>query len=355
MKVLVAMSGGVDSSVAAALLVAGGHDVTGVHLKLSEEIPEAGGRVHGCCTVEAADDARRVAQVLDVPFYVWNLMDAFRRSVIDDFVQEYRGGRTPNPCVRCNETVKFGALLVRGGATGFDAVATGHYAISRLEGGRRRLYRSADRAKDQSYVLSTLGQAELERALFPVGSQTKQRTREIARELELRTADKPESYDICFVPDGDAGGFVDRAGGTLGPGPILDAGGGVLGEHRGIHRYTVGQRRGLGLGTAERRYVLEVDASRNAIVVGEAELLSRAGLEVERVRWVAGEPPDDRGVDVQVRAHGEPIPARLESVWADRATVRFTRPERGLAPGQLAAFYRGDEVLGGGTIARPLG
>jgi tRNA-specific 2-thiouridylase len=353
-KVLVAMSGGVDSSVAAALLVRLGHDVTGVHLKMSEQTPQDGGRVHGCCTVEAADDARRVAQVLDVPFYVWNLKDAFQRSVVADFVGEYARGRTPNPCVRCNETVKFGALLERGASTGFDAVATGHYAVSRLEHGRWRLYRGADPAKDQSYVLATLGQQELSRALFPVGALTKRRTREIARSLGLRTADKPESYDICFVPDGDAGGFVERHGPPAAPGPILDPSGREIGRHRGVHRYTVGQRRGLGLATAERRYVLEVDAARNAVIVGAEEMLSRRGLEAERVRWVSGSAPAARDLSVQIRAHGAATPATLERVGGEGVVVRFARPERGVAPGQLAAFYAGDEVLGGGTIRRSL-
>ncbi len=354
MKVLVAMSGGVDSSVAAAMLAREGHDVTGVHLKLSEANSEANGRVHGCCTVEAADDARRVAQVLDVPFYVWNLKEAFADAVMRDFVNEYAHGRTPNPCVRCNEKVKFGAVLERGRTLGFDAVATGHYAVTEFDGARWRLYRSVDATKDQSYVLATLGQSELAFTRFPLGAQTKQRTREIAHELSLRTADKPESFDICFVPDGDAAAFVERSGGASGPGPILDEGGNEVGVHAGVHRFTVGQRKGLGLATHERRYVLEVDAVRNAVVVGPGELLRRGGLEAEDVRWVAGEAPSDDRCEVQIRAHGEPVAATLTAIDATSATgtatVRFDVPERGVAPGQLVAFYRGREVLGGGTI-----
>jgi len=357
MKVLVAMSGGVDSSVAAALLAAEGHDVTGVHMKLSSvpSAPDATGRVHGCCTVEAADDARRVAQVIDVPFYVWDLTDDFSRGVLDDFVAEYARGRTPNPCVRCNETVKFGALLARGRAAGFEAVATGHYAVSRQERGAWRLYRSVDRAKDQSYVLSTLSQDALAFARFPVGAQTKSETRALARSLALRTADKPDSYEICFVPDGDAPGFVERAtDGTPPPGEFVDPDGVVVGEHAGMHRYTVGQRRGLGLATHDKRYVLSIEPDRNRVVVGPGELLARGGLDAERVSWIAGPPDTGAAVTVQIRAHGAQIAAWIETLTGDTAAVRFAQPQRGVAPGQLVAFYSGDEVLGGGTIARSL-
>ena len=246
MKILAAMSGGVDSSVAAAMLVRDGHDVTGVHLRLTEQTEAQEGRVHGCCGIADADDARRVAQVLDIPFYVWNFKEAFAHGVIDDFVGEYARGRTPNPCVRCNETVKFGALRRRALSLGFAAVATGHYAQTRLEGGRWHLYRSADAEKDQSYVLARTGQEELATARFPVGVQLKDETRALAREIGLRTADKPDSYEICFVPDGDAGGFVEKSI-EISPGEIVGSDGAVLGEHPGIHRYTIGQRRGLGV------------------------------------------------------------------------------------------------------------
>ena len=354
MKVLVAMSGGVDSSVAAAMMVSDGHDVTGVHLRLADVHGEAAnGRVHGCCGIADADDARRVAQVLDIPFYVWNLKDIFARDVVDDFVGEYARGRTPNPCVRCNEKVKFGALLSRATSLGFDALATGHYARSASVGGRWRLSRGVDRDKDQSYVLARMTQEQLARARFPVGAQTKAQTRAHATELSLRTANKPESFDICFVTDGDAAGFVERSIGGERPGELVTPDGEVVGTHSGVHNYTVGQRRGLGLGTSQRNFVLELDAPTNRVVVGPEELLARSGLEAEEVVWTAGSPPD--GIDeVQVRAHGVAHPAGLTTVGGDRAVVTFGEMQRGIAPGQLVAFYRGDEVLGGGTIARAL-
>jgi len=351
-RVLAAMSGGVDSSVAAAMLVEQGHDVTGVHLKLSEQMAEVDGRVHGCCGIADADDARRVAQVLDIPFYVWNLADVFAEGVIGNFVAEYAAGRTPNPCVRCNETIKFGALLARALSAGFDAVATGHYAVNVHEGGRWRLRRSADAAKDQSYVLARSGQRELAHALFPVGSQAKEQTRAAARALGLRVADKPDSYDICFVADGDTRSFVEQRVGAR-PGEIVDEAGAVLGEHQGVHGFTIGQRKGLGLGLAEKRYVVEIDAVGDRVVVGPGELLARGGLEAADMRWTAGEPP--ASIDsVQVRAHGGVAAAGLEDASPDRARVCFAEPQRGIAPGQLVAFYLGDEVVGGGTIARAI-
>lgn len=349
MKVLAAMSGGVDSSVAAALLVRQGHDVTGVHLKLSEQLAPIDGRVHGCCGLADAEDARRVAQVLDIPFYVWNLAEQFGEGVVENFVAEYAAGRTPNPCVRCNETIKFGALLERAITLGFDAIATGHYAINVFEEDRWRLRRSADAAKDQSYVLARCGQRELARALFPVGEMTKDRTRDLARELSLRVADKPDSYEICFVADGDAASFVEQRAGRR-PGEMVDHTGAVVGSHAGVHRFTIGQRRGLGLGIEEPRYVLALEPEANRVVVGPRELLARGGLEALDVRWTGGKP--EAFDAVQVRAHGRPVSATLAGHGAGRASVRFTEPQRGIAPGQLVAFYAGDEVVGGGTIER---
>jgi tRNA-specific 2-thiouridylase len=248
--------------------------------------------------------------------------------------------------------VKFGALRERAVTLGFDAVATGHYARTRLdEDGRWHLHRSADPDKDQSYVLARTGQDEIATSRFPVGGQTKEETRALARELGLRTADKPDSYEICFVADGNAARFVERSI-DITPGEIVGTDGAVLGEHAGIHNFTVGQRRGLGINTGSARaYVLEIDAPRNRVVVGPDEMLARGGLEAERVRWIAGEPPAEIDA-VQVRAHGAVHRARLLDVSDDRATVRFIEPQRAIAPGQLVAFYVGDEVLGGGTIVR---
>lgn len=349
MKILVAMSGGVDSSVAAALLQRQGHDVTGVHLRLSDvHGADDAGRTHGCCGLTDAEDARRVAQVLDIPFYVWNMREIFARDVVGGFVDEYVAGRTPNPCVSCNEKVKFGALAERADALGFDAVATGHYA--RIVDGR--LLRGIDPAKDQAYVLARMTPRMLARTVFPLGGLTKPEVRAIAAELSLRTANKPESYDICFVPDGDQAGFVGRASGADLSGEIVDAEGAVLGAHDGIHRFTVGQRRGLGLAAPTKTFVAEIDAASRRVVVGPEELLSRAGLVADEIVWCGGAPPARIG-QVQIRAHGAPIAASLVTV-GDEVTVAFAQPQRAIAPGQLVAFCDDDEIVGGGTIARAL-
>jgi tRNA-specific 2-thiouridylase len=252
--------------------------------------------------------------------------------------------------------VKFGALLERGRRAGFDAVATGHYAISRFERGAWRLSRSADRNKDQSYVLSTLRQEALAFARFPVGAQTKEETRAIARELSLRTADKPDSYEICFVSDGDAGGFVETVLGGTAPGEIVDVDGAVVGEHQGLPHYTIGQRRGLGLATHEKRYVLEVDAPRNRVVVGPGELLGRRGLIADRVSWVAGEAPSRAPFEAEVRLRyrGDDVPCAVEPLGDTRVRIEFRSPQRAVAPGQSAVLYGGEEVLGGGRIVEAI-
>lgn len=352
MRVLVAMSGGVDSSMAAALLVDAGHDVTGVHLKLADTPSGLPGK--GCCTLDDARDAARVADHLGVPFYTWNLSEAFRERVVDDFVASYAAGRTPNPCIRCNERVKYRALLARARAMGFDALATGHHVRLRHEGGRLRLRRAADRGKDQTYVLSMASQDELAHTLWPAGEHRKADLRAMAAERGLLTADKPDSHDVCFIPSGDLAGFLE---GRLGqrPGVVVDDDGTVLAEHRGAYRFTIGQRRGLGLaGQPAPRYVTAIDGA--TVRVGPREALAVAELTAEDAHWIAGYPPTEASLatgalSAQVRYRGEPVPAVLDDLGGGRVRVGFpeARPE-GVAAGQAVVLYDGDECLGGATI-----
>jgi tRNA-specific 2-thiouridylase len=361
-KVLIAMSGGVDSAVAAALLVEQGHDVTGVHLKLADVPLDQQVPGHGCCTLDDAQDARRAAQILGIPFYVWDLSEVFRSEVQQPFAAGYARGTTPNPCVTCNERVKYAALLDRARRLGFDALATGHHARLRHDGGRVRLLRAADRAKDQTYVLYVATADELAHTLLPVGEMTKDEVRAAADERGLRVASKPDSYDVCFIPDGDTAGYLGDRLPTI-AGDIVDLDGSVLGRHAGVWRYTVGQRRGLGLGLAERRFVVEVDAPRNRVVVGPREALACRWAELGDVNWIAGEAPAGP-VDVQVRAHGKPVPGRVvlagdgdartarveQRRRRPRARVELDEPVFGLARGQSAVVYAGDECLGGGRV-----
>ena len=353
------MSGGVDSSVAAALMHEGGHEVTGVTLKLWQG-PEGQAPAHGCCTVSDSEDARRVAASLDIPYYVFDYTDDFAGAVVDPFIDDYRRGRTPNPCVECNRSIKFSILLEEAERLDCDLLVTGHYARVSRHRGRWRLRRGVDRKKDQSYVLHMLGQGELARTRFPVGEITKTQTRGVAADLGLRNADKRDSYEICFV-EGDYRDFVARAAPeAMKPGRIVDTSDNVLGTHRGVVNFTVGQRRGLGVAVGEPRYVTELDPHTSTVVIGSARDLEARAMEVDRVSWVAGTPPPaaERACLVQIRAHGDPVEATVERSSgsrrhpADRWTVTFARPRRQAAPGQAAVFYRGDEVLGGGTIAR---
>ncbi len=346
MRVLVAMSGGVDSSVAAALMKGAGHDVIGVTLKLwsgpNGEAPTA-----GCCTVSDAEDARRVAARLDIPYYVLDYTEEFRDGVVDRFVGNYASGRTPNPCIECNRTVKFDQLLRRLDEFGCDVLVTGHHARTREFDGTWSLLRGADKAKDQSYVLSMLTQAQLGRVRFPVGEYTKDRVRQIAAELGLRTARKPESMEICFVGNGDYREFLQRtAPDVFTPGKLVDTAGNVLGEHRGIVDFTIGQRRGLGVPAAgEPRFVVHIDADTHTVVLGRREELEVTELALTQLTGTNGQVP--RGeVLAQYRAHGETVGAIL-----DGATLRFTTPQRAVAPGQTVAFYHDDRVLGGALIA----
>jgi tRNA-uridine 2-sulfurtransferase len=349
MRLLAALSGGVDSAVAAALAVEEGHEVTAVHLALAE-VPDAlrtGSR--GCCSREDARDAARVADVVGVPFYVWDLAARFRADVVDDFVAEYAAGRTPNPCLRCNERIKFAAVLDRARALGFDAVVTGHHA--RLEGGVLR--RSVDHDKDQSYVLAVLTPAQLAGARFPLGGMTKAQVRQEAARRGLGVADKPDSHDVCFIADGDTRRFLRERLGEQ-PGPVVDAlTGAVVGRHDGAYAYTVGQRRGLDLrvpaGDGRPRYVLSVEPVRRRVVVGPQEALDRRVLQADRPVWTSGEVALPLSCAVQLRAHGAVHDAE---VHADGGGWRLelATPARGVAAGQAAVLYDGDRVLGSATL-----
>jgi tRNA-uridine 2-sulfurtransferase len=345
-QVLVAMSGGVDSSVAAALLVEQGCDVTGVHLKLARTPAHAQVQGKGCCTLADADDARRVADTLGIPFYVWDFVDEFQAAVVDDFAAEYERGRTPNPCARCNEQVKVTGLLARARTLGFDALATGHYA--RVEGAR--LYRGADAAKDQSYVLYMLGPEQLARLRLPLGGVTKPEVRRIAARLGLRTAAKPESYDVCFIPDGDTAGWLERRLGRR-PGQVVDADGRVLGGHQGAYRYTVGQRRGLGLAAPTPRYVLRIEPAAGQVVVGERAELAIRTVELERATSTDGQGLRAGPARVWLRAHGAEIGCLVDPAGGGRVRLHLDQPVDAVAPGQAGVVYDGDLVLGGGTVA----
>ena len=349
------MSGGVDSSVAACLLSEQGYEVLGSHMNL---VHLADGVDHGCCGPSARADAAEVARIAGFDFEIVDMSEEFEATVLADFFGEHEAGRTPNPCTRCNEHIKFGAFLRRAEALGIDAVATGHYVrTSRDEAGRWHLLRGADPAKDQSYMLHTLGQAELGRSLFPIGSMPKAETRAHGERLGLPVAGKPDSQEVCFVPGDDHAAFLEEHAPSLArPGEIVDTDGDVLGAHRGAFRYTIGQRRGLGMSSPERRYVLEVDAERNRVVVGPEELLGRRGLVADRASWVAAAPPSDDGpfeADVRIRYRGEDVPSFLRA-RADRVEVEFRSPQRGVAPGQSVVVYRGDELLGGARIVRSI-
>jgi tRNA-uridine 2-sulfurtransferase len=351
-SVLVAMSGGVDSSVAACLLLEQGYEVVGSHMRLVH----LDGVEHGCCGPAARADAAEVARIAGFPFEICDLSEEFERTVIGDFVAEHEAGRTPNPCARCNGEIKFGAFLRRADDLGIDAVATGHYVRTDRSGSGVRLLRGHDRSKDQSYMLHMLGQRELARSRFPVGAMTKIRTRALAERFGLPVASKPDSQELCFAPSGEAGAYLTSvAPHLMREGEVVDADDRVLALHRGAAAFTVGQRRGLGVSGPEPSYVLEVDAAANRVVVGPGELLARAGVVADRVSWVAGGPPSDGPFEagVRIRYRGEDVPAVVEPL-GDRVRVEFRMPQRGVAPGQSVVVYRADELLGGGRIVDAL-
>jgi tRNA-specific 2-thiouridylase len=355
MRVLAAMSGGVDSAVAAARAVQAGHDVTGVHLALARNPQTYRTGARGCCTLEDSRDARRAADVIGIPFYVWDMAEQFHADVVDDFVAEYAAGRTPNPCLRCNEKIKFTAVLDRAVALGFDAVVTGHHARLGADG---LLRRSVDLAKDQSYVLAVLTREQLDRSIFPLGDSTKARVREEAAERGLAVADKPDSHDICFIADGDTRGFLAKQLGEQ-PGDIVDGRtGATLGTHQGAFGYTIGQRKGLDLRVpapdGRPRYVLSITPVTNTVTVGPAEDLSTDTVNARRPLWTGGPwPTGPVDCDVQLRAHGDVLPATLHvDTGGWRADLHS--PARGVAAGQAIVAYRpdpaGDVVLGSATI-----
>jgi len=361
-RVLAAMSGGVDSAVAAARAVEAGHDVTGVHLALSRNPASYRSGARGCCTLEDSDDARRAADVLGIPFYVWDVSEEFYADVVEDFLDEYAAGRTPNPCLRCNEKIKFAAVLERAVALGFDAVATGHYAVLR-EGadGLVELHRSVDAAKDQSYVLGVLTQDQLRRSLFPLGGSVKTDVRAEAAARGLRrVAGKPDSHDVCFIPDGDTAGWLGERLGERAPnrgGPIVDAvTGEELGRHEGTWAFTVGQRRGLRLGRpapdGKPRFVLDLEPVSGTVRVGPREALTVDRLSGDRARWCGTVPTEELEGTVQLRAHGAEHRAVVRAVGEDRVEVDLLDPAQGIAAGQAVVVYDGTRVVGSATIDR---
>ncbi|QOD07456.1 tRNA 2-thiouridine(34) synthase MnmA [Rathayibacter toxicus] len=363
MKVLAAMSGGVDSAVAAARALEAGHDVVGVHLALSRMPGTLRTGSRGCCTIEDSMDAQRAANVLGIPYYVWDFSERFKLDVVDDFVAEYAAGRTPNPCLRCNERIKFAALLDKALDLGFDAVCTGHYASLRTAAdGSVELHRASDEAKDQSYVLGVLTAQQLAHSMFPLGeTPSKALVRAEAARRGLSVASKPDSYDICFIPDGDTRGWLaERV--TPEPGAIIDRDGTVVGAHEGAHGFTVGQRRGLNLGVpapdGRPRFVLEVRPKNNEVVVGPREALRIGEIAGERFTWAGTAPAAAVEVfrcDVQVRAHADPVPASARVSEVEGTVELVITPDSpldGIAPGQSAVLYRGTRVLGQCTIDR---
>lgn len=356
-RVVAAMSGGVDSSVAAALLVEQGYDVIGITMQVW---PDADGeiveRTGGCCSLGAVSDARRVCDVLGIPYYVLNFQDVFEEQVIDRFAAEYAEGRTPNPCVSCNRYVKFDHLMQHAIALEADYLATGHYARTGYDEatGRYELLRAVDEKKDQTYALYAMRQEQLARTLFPLGGYTKPQVRELAAKFGLPTAQKAESQDLCFVVQGNYGDFLrQRMPKAFQPGPILDTHGNVLGEHRGLPYYTVGQRQGLGLSLGYPVYVVRLDAENNAVIVGDASEIFSAGAVCSDANWITvPELTEPLAVTAKIRYNAKEVPATIRPGDAGAVQIEFAEPQRAVTPGQIAVFYDGDRVVGGATIDR---
>jgi tRNA-specific 2-thiouridylase len=353
MKLIAAMSGGVDSAVAASRAVEAGHQVIGVHLALASNPQKYRSGARGCCTIEDSHDARRAADVIGIPFYIWDMAEEFHDGVVENFMSEYAAGRTPNPCLRCNEKIKFAAVLDRAKAMGFDGVVTGHYANMRETNGERTLHRAIDNSKDQSYVLAVLNREQLQGAHFPLGDTEKVDIRKEAEVKGLAVANKPDSHDICFVPSGDNAGWLRERLGSE-EGPIVDQEGKVIGHHKGAYTYTIGQRKGLGLtvpaADGNPRFVLKIEPKSNTVVVGPREDLAVNRIVGEHPVWCGPNPGTEwlNGF-VQVRAHGAPLDCKYRQT-SDGVEIELAAPLLGLATGQAAVIYDGDRVVGSATI-----
>jgi len=348
------MSGGVDSSVAAALYKEQGHEVIGMTMQIWDysKFDAPDGETFGtCCSLDDVYDARRVAESLDIPFYVVNFEDYFKEMVIDPFCNDYFNGRTPNPCILCNQVLKFEILLRRARELQADILATGHYAQIEEQDGVYHLVKGVDSQKDQSYFLFTLTQEQMQMVRFPLGGMTKDEVRDHASRLGLRVAEKPESQDICFVPDGDYVRFLEeeRGSGAL-DGDIVHVSGQVVGQHKGIYRYTIGQRKGLGIAWPEPLFVVGIDAERKQVVVGEKQHLARGEFNVYSSNWSIVKPDGEINAACRIRYRHQEVPARIEPLGDNRARIILEKPQNGVTPGQAAVFYQGNEVIGGGWI-----
>ena len=354
MKILIAMSGGVDSSVAAKLLCNAGNECIGCTMKLFDNCDAGISRSRTCCSLDDVEDARSVAFSLGMRYYVFNFKDDFREKVIKKFAAAYLAGQTPNPCIDCNRYMKFDKLYERARLLGCDKIATGHYARIELDSGRYLLKKALDASKDQSYVLYMLTQEQLAHTVFPLGELTKSETRAVADASKLTNAQKPDSQDICFVPDGDYAAAIERLSGkTAAPGNFIDTDGNVLGTHRGITHYTIGQHRGLGLSLPERRYVCKIDADSGTVTLGGSDELYSREVLVRDFNWISGEAPSESiRCSAKIRYRQPEQKAVVEPLSENEALIRFDAPQRAVTPGQSAVLYDGDTVLGGGVIVR---